>query len=130
MPSPFAARDAKLSGAIDNAFGEALTLAGRRQVADVNLPRDEDPDRLPMLVVGTFDDATGTIYPNARGYASDHAYQRAASKPIATIDDALLTWQPRDGDLLTRVFNGAVYEIARVQPDGYGRTVLTLTAKK
>jgi len=130
MPSPFEARDAKLSGAIDKAFGEVFVLAGRRQIADVNLPREADPDRPLLQVVGTFDDPLSTIHPDARGYASDHAYQRAATKPIASIDDALLLWAPRDGDLLTRGFNGSVYEIARVQPDGYGRTVLTLTAKK
>jgi hypothetical protein len=130
VPAPFAARAARLSGSIDKAFGEELILAARRPVEDVNLPRVADPDRATLTVVGTFDDPTDAMTPDARGHASNHAQQRIATKPMATISDDQLPWAPRHGDLLTRVLTGDTYPVSRAKPNGMGRTVIFLTAKQ
>ena len=131
MPAPFAARQSRVSGAIDKAFGEALSLAGRKApVDDVNLPSVADATRPQFDFVGTFNEPGTTLHPDARGSASDHAQQRSVTQPVATIDDALLQWPVREKDVLTRDHDGAVYEVARALPNGFGRTVLYLTAKK
>lgn len=43
---------------------------------------------------------------------------------------AALCQRVRKGDVLTRKLDGAVYEIVRVVPNGFGRTTLQLSKRK
>lgn len=134
MTSPFAARDAKLSGAIDRAFGELFTFTGRQVAAngDVNLPRITDPAKPAFTVKGVWEAFSEEAFPMGRGSnPDDEAQRRSAQYPSVSVDDALLvTWRPNAGDLCTRMFDGAVYEVLRALPDDLGRTLFVLTSRK
>lgn len=134
MTSPFAARDAKLSGAIDRAFGELFTFTGRQVAAngDVNLPRIADPAKPAFMVRGVWEAFADDEYPRGRGSnPDDEAQRRSAQYPSVSVDEALLTtWRPITGDICMRLFNGATYEILRAEPDDLGRTLFTLTSRK
>lgn len=130
MPStPFDARDAKLSGAIDKAFGENFTfIAKKTAAADVDLPLVADGARASFDAVGAFENPAKRATPTARGsIQDDNAHSWDVSMPSVSVDDSLLTWRPVRGDRVTRAFNGTKYEIARAFPDGMGRTVFFLT---
>jgi hypothetical protein len=130
MPTPFAARDAKLSGAIDRAFGEVFTFTPYKKQDDVNLPRAADGARAAFTAKGTFDDPARSSHPNARGVASDHAQGRIVEEPIFECTDEALLWRPLEGDRATRAYDGAIYEVAKALPDGFGRTQIWFTARK
>lgn len=132
MPSPFAARDAKVSGAIDRAFGEQFAFAARTLAADdVDLPPVADPSRPAFTAVGVWDGPAKAAFPRARGsMADDNARRAAAGYPSVSVDDSLLSWAPTPGCWLTRLFDGSVYEISSAMPDGMGRTIFFLTARK
>lgn len=132
MPSPFAARDAKVSGAIDRAFGEQFSFAARMMAADdVDLPPVADPSRPGFTVVGVWDGPAKAEFPRARGSQADDSARRAiAGYPSVSVDDSLLPWSPAPGCRVTRLFDGSVYEISSALPDGMGRTIFFLTARK
>lgn len=134
MASPFAARDAKLSGAIDSAFGEQFTFTGKQVAAsgDVNLPRIADPSKPAFTVVGVWEAFSEEAFPMGRGSnPDDEAQRRSAQYPSVSVDDALLTtWTPGQGDVCVRLFNGATYEILRAMPDDLGRTLFVLTNRQ
>lgn len=131
MPTPFADRDAKLSRAVDRAFGEWFTFSARTAAADVDMPKVADATRPDFRAKGPFHAPTQSGYPHARGaLQDDNAQGRAFTKPSTSIDDAAMKWLPREGDTVRREFDGAVYEISRALPDGFGRTIFLLTARK
>lgn len=133
MPStPFDARDAKLSRAVDRAFGEKFTFAAKKTaVDDVDLPRVADATRPNFDAIGAFEKPAKGSTPAARGSTQDdNAHKWNASMPSVCIADEALVWRPTRGDRATRAFDGAVYEIARVMPDGMGRTIIFLTNVK
>jgi hypothetical protein len=59
----------------------------------------------------------------------DNAHNWNASYPSANFDDGLVAGV-RKGDVLTRKLGGAIYEIVRVVPNGFGRTTLQLSKRK
>lgn len=132
MTTPFAARDARLSRAIDRAFGEAFTfIATKTGGDDVDLPRARDASRPNFSVKGVFEEPGRAVYPKARGAVQDdNARERSASMPSISVDDTLLQWRPRLGDQVRREFNGVVYEISRAPGDGMGRTTFFLTGRR
>jgi len=127
-----AQRAAKLSAALARAFGEDFTFTARRvgDDEDVNKPRVADASRSAFTVVGVFAGASKERFPNARGRASDNAQGAVVSGPRVTVEDVALPWLPRDGDTCVRGETGEVYSISRTVPDGFGRTLLYLTARK
>lgn len=132
MPStPFDARDAKLSRAVDRAFGEKFTMNARKSSADVDLPNVADASRATFDAIGTFERPGKGTTPAARGATQDdNAHKWGTSLPSASFDDDALAWRPIRGDRVTRDFDGTVYEVERVSPDGFGRTTLYFTKAK
>lgn len=132
MPTPFAALDAMLSGAVNSTFGEAFTFQAFTANTDVDLPLVADATRLDFAAVAVWVAQTSSATPHARGaMQDDNAHNWTASQPQITVDDALLVWRPRKGDRVTRLEDGAVYQIARPpRPDGMGHTTIDLTDRK
>lgn len=130
MSASTAARDARLSAAVDRAFGEEFAFVARKLPADVDMPRVADASRPPFSAVGTWSAPSRERHPDARGHASDNSQGIVAAAPCADFDSAALTWQPVEGDLCTRVETSDTYAVARVIPDGFGRVTLILTAKQ
>lgn len=129
MPSPFSARDARVSGAVDRAFGERFSFEAFTKGADVDLPATADATRIAFEVTGVWEGLSKSDHPAARGVPDNNAQMRAASMPSVSVADDLV-WQPRRGDRITRLFDGSVYEISKVLPDGMGRMLIFLTSRK
>lgn len=133
MVSPFAARDAMLSGAIERTFGEQFTFTAMMNdpSGDVNLPKVADPAKPAFTCVGVWEALGEPSQPMARGSnPDDEAVRRSVQFPCVSVDDALLQWWPTRGCQCTRLFNGAVYEVERSAPDDMGRVLFTLTNRK
>jgi hypothetical protein len=131
MPSPFPLRDAKVSGAIDRAFGEIFTFTAYSAGDDVNSRQLPDPARPAFDATGIWEAHAKSATPHARGAATDDvAHNWTGSYPSLSIDDANLRWPVRPKDSVTRHFDGMVYAVARTMPDGAGRVLLELTARK
>jgi hypothetical protein len=132
MATPLAIRYAKLSGAIDKAFGEHFTFVARKVSAgDVNLPAVADTNRPNFTATGVWDGPAKAGFPRARGaQQDDNTHQWSASMPSVCVHDDAMPWKPTRDDITIRLFDGATYLIADALPDGMGRTVFKLTAKK
>lgn len=132
MPStPFDAREGKLSRAVDRAFGEKFTFFARTGSEDVDLPNVADAARATFDALGAFERPGKGTTPAARGATQDdNAHKWSTSLPSASFDDGALIWRPVRGDRAKRDFDGTVYEIERVSPDGFGRTTLYFTKAK
>ena len=131
MANPFSARDSKVSGAIDRAFGELFTFEAFTARDDVNDRKVPDASRATFDAIAIWEGVAKSATPAARGSSSDdRAHNWVASFPSISIDEALLIWTPRQGDKVTRQFNNQFYEVARTYPDDMGRIVLQLTAKR
>lgn len=124
-------RAAKLSASLAKGFGEDFTFSARTVAGDdVNLPRVADTGRTTFTATGVYAGGSKERHPSARGYASDHAQAAITAAPRASFEDATLQWTPIEGDLCERVGTGDTYAVARTLPDGFGRTLVTFTAKK
>lgn len=131
MPSPFTARDAKVSGAIDRAFGELFTIEAFAPAADVNARKAPDPSRLAFVATGVWEGASKSATPRARGSTSDdRAHNWTASFPTVSFDDSALAWPLQSGDKVTRQFDGSIYTVADSFPDAMGRVTIQLTSRK
>lgn len=131
MTTPFSARDAKLSGAVDRGFGEPFVIEAMISQNDVDRRKIPDPSRATFTATGIWEGLAKSQLPNAAGASSDdRAHGWNASFPSASFDAANLLWTPQPGDKITRSFNGAIYTIAQPFPDQMGRVLLQLTARK
>lgn len=132
MPSPFATRDAKVSGAIDRAFGEQFNIEPFVAQNDVDRRKIADTSRTAMLgVVGVWEGTAKSKTPTARGSASDDmAHNWGASFPSVSFDDNTLLWMPVMGDKVTRLFDGTVYSVAEPFSDAMGRILIQLTRRR
>lgn len=130
MPSAADARRARVSAAINRAFGEEFSFVARKHAADVNLPRVPDLSRATFTVFGVWSGPSHIKTLPARGHAADHAQEAIASAPSLKLDVAALQWRPSEGDLCTRVETVETFVVGRVVPDGFGRLKIWLTAKQ
>lgn len=132
MTTPFAARDAKLSGSIDKGFGEQFTFTATAAAAngDVNLPKIVDGTKPLLTVVGVWEAIADKNYPVARGSnPDDEATRLAMQYPSVSVNKVLLTWLPQQGTLCTRLFDGSKYEVAKALHDDMGRVLIFLSKK-
>ena len=98
MTTPFAARAAKLTGAIDKGFGEQFTFTAMAIApnGDVNLPKVADGSKPPFTVVGVWEAYADKALPTARGSnPDDEASRRAMQYPSVLVNKGLLTWMPQ-----------------------------------
>ena len=98
---------------------------------DVNSRSQADISRTAKLdISGIWDGPTTSRTPHARGdLQDDNAHNWNASYPSANFDDSVVAGV-RKGDVLTRKLDGAVCEVVRVAPNGFGRTTLQLSKHK
>ena len=132
MTTPFAARAAKLTGAIDKGFGEQFTFTAMAIApnGDVNLPKVADGSKPPFTVVGVWEAYADKALPTARGSnPDDEASRRAMQYPSVLVNKGLLTWMPQQGTICTRLFDGAKYEVAKALPNDRGRVLFYLSKK-
>jgi hypothetical protein len=134
MTTPFAARDTRLSRSIEKAFGEQFTFSAVMTPpnGDVNLPKVADPSKPSFTVVGVWEAIADKNWPAARGSnPDDDAMRRAVQDPSVSVDAALFQghWVPFAKCRCTRLFDGAVYEIAKALPDDMGRVLFFLSSR-
>ncbi|HYD05898.1 MAG TPA: hypothetical protein VEC60_09235 [Reyranella sp.] len=99
---------------------------------DVNARRLVDPERSGMDFTGTW---VAPRVPAERrpGLARDSGAGGArreisAGRPCVKYSDGALPWRPQIGHQVTRLSTGERFEVAEIAGDGYGRTILLLTA--
>ena len=124
-------RLSRLNASLLKTFGKAFDIKPMTAAVDVNSRSQADISRAAILdISGIWDGPTTSRTPHARGaLQDDNAHNWNASYPSANFDDGLVAGV-RKGDVLTRNLDGAVYEIVRVVPNGFGRTTLQLSKRK
>lgn len=131
MATPFPARAARLSAAIDNAFGEQFTFDAMIRPDDVNARVVPDGSRLSFTATAVWESPHKSQTPKGRGAASDdRAHNWQASLPSITIEDAKMLWLVQQGDRVTRLLDGSVYQALAPLPNGFGRTTIHLSSRK
>jgi hypothetical protein len=134
IPTPVNTRPgrlARLNASLLKAFGEDFDIVPMTPGVNVNGRSQADVSRVKKVdISGIWDGPTTSRTPHARGaLQDDNAHNWNASYPSANFDDGLVAGV-RKGDVLTRKLDGAVYEIVRVVPNGFGRTTLQLQKRK
>lgn len=130
--------DAWQSGsALDDHFGEGFvitpTLAPTTTTrVDVNAPPSRDlaaGDPLPFI--GILRTTPVERFPDSRGHAASDAQQFGAGVDVIEFASfALLPYRPKQRDVITRISDGARYEIASVGDEVFGRVRLKITARR
>jgi hypothetical protein len=132
MATPFELAAVTASAAIDAVFGEVFEITAMKAVSDVNSPRIADETRSSFSVKAAFSAPSASTFPHGRGRVQDDDAQRVdITKPRISVDSRLLAWAARQGDRVTRLKTGDVFEISKVLPDSSStRTVFSLTSRK
>ncbi len=132
MSTPFELAAVTASAAIDTVFGEAFEIIAMKTGSDVNSPRIADTSRALFSVKAVFCAPSTSTYPQGRPpFADDSAQRVDITNPCISVDSRLLAWAARQGDRVTRLKTGDVFEISKVLPDSSStRTVFSLTSRK
>lgn len=131
MVTPNPARVAKLSAAIDGAFGEMFTITAYKRVDDVNSRPVPDTSRLAFTAEGIWDGPAKSKTPPARGdVAENRAHNWIGTFLSANFSETALTWIVMQGDTITRQLDGTTYSVVDVYPTGFGRITITFSARK
>lgn len=130
MPSAFAARDARLSRALERTFGEEFTFTARKvAAADVNLPRVADGTRAAFDCVGIWEGwGKSALLREQRG--DEDAMKRSAQYNNVLVAVDLLAWTPQVGDVCKRLLDNSVFEVVNVLHDDAGGVLIYLSNKK
>jgi hypothetical protein len=131
-----AARAAKLQGAVDDQVAESIliepmtapTLSG---VPDVNARpvAVTDGSRPAVTVAGVWAEPQEEYARRPHGRSDVKNRDIAAQRPQVKIQAVLVPYALAVGDRLTRIATGQRYEAAIVGGDGYGRILVSLTAR-
>lgn len=129
MPTPFTALSERLSEAVDGYFAERFRFDPYKASDDVDLPPVADGSRASFEVPGRWFAPSQSRPPHARGATQDdNAHNWTASKPVVMVTASKLIWTPRPGDRVTRLEDGAIYQIsAPPRPDGLGHIAIPVT---
>lgn len=132
MPTPFELAAAMASASLDQIFGEVFEIAAMKAAGDVNSPKIADETRPSFSVAGILTLPSNSTFPRGNGAIRDISASRiTVTTPRLSADRRLLRWSPRQGDRVTRIKTGDVYEINKVLPDASSvRTVFGLTNRK
>ena len=131
MSSAFAKLERVAHQALDRVFAEALTITAQAVPdGDVNRRKRADPSRQPMTLQGVFLSDIENVRLPARGASDAGVQPRTGNAPVFDVATGDLAWVPQEGDLVTRLATGAIYQIAKAPSDVEGRTFLHLTARR
>ena len=126
------ARAAKLSAAVEKAFGEVFVFQAMTTGDDVNARNVPDTARAtePMTVPGIWRGPAKSVTPKGRGSASDdHAHNWTTSFPTVGVEDSKMLWIIRIGDTCLRQLTGEKFAVGAPFADGHGRTTIPLTSR-
>ena len=124
------ARAALLHGAVDRQSGESILIEPMTSSSgDVNARKVFDTSRPMTTIIGQW--VAPQIEFARRPHQRVEGRNRdvAATRPTVKFDQTLLPYGLVLGDRLTRVATGEKATASVVGSDGYGRTLVTLTAK-
>lgn len=115
----------EVSAAIDETQGELVTVTPARPQA-ANFPSVADPSR-SVTVVATFKNKAKTIIMGSEGKLGGHSVSPLVetSEPVFEFSYEVMRAMPyplQQSYRITRLCNGALYEITNVKPDGVSRT--------
>lgn len=129
--SPRPSRAARLSAAVEKAFGEVFYIEAYTPSGDVNGRHVPDATRVAFSVIATWRGPSKSFTPKGRGSASDdRAHNWTATLPSVNVEDVKLAWPIQMGDKITRALDGSTYQAGAPYQDGYGRTTVPLNSKQ
>jgi hypothetical protein len=115
----------EVSAAIDETHGELVTVTPASAPA-VNFPSVADPSR-SVTVIATFMNKAKTVIMGSEGKMGGHSLSPLVetSEPVFEFGYDVLRAMPyplKQSYRITRLCNGAMYEITNIKPDGVSRT--------
>ena len=118
----------EVSAAIDETQGELVTVTPAR--AEVNFPSVADPSR-SVTVTAVFKNIAKTIIMGSEGKLGGHSLSPLVetSEPVFEFSYEVMRGMPyplQQSYRITRLCNGALYEITNVKPDGVSRTCVNV----
>lgn len=129
--SPRPSRAARLSAAVEKAFGEEFIFEAYVPSSDVNARSVPDATRPQFSIIATWHGPAKSFTPRGRGSASDdRAHNWTTTLPSVNVQDAKLLWPVQMGDKITRLLDGSIYQAGAPFQDGYGRSTIPLTSKQ
>ena len=130
MSTAFPARSARLAAATDRALGELFRFEAMIRT-DPNARPVADGSRVTFEAIAQWDGPASSQTPTARGSASDdRAHNWAASRVSISIEDIKMPWLVVQGDKVTRMLDGTVYQALAPLPGSViGRTTIHMTSK-
>jgi hypothetical protein len=124
-------RAALMQGAVDRQAGEDILIEPMAAPAgDVNARRVADGSRAACAVTGVWTAPQIEFARRPHEHVESRGHSLNATRPMVKIQTVLLPYALCLGDRVTRVATGERGETALVGSDGYGRTILSLTALK
>lgn len=127
MTSPFQEAAALASAAIDDFYSEAY-LYQPMLAADVNARSAIDPARAPLTIMAAMLDnyARADSGPARTQGVMAEKPGHASSRPQVSIATGALPYETRRGDRMTRVSDGALFQVAECRSPDLVRITLDL----
>lgn len=127
--SLFAAAAATAGALHATVFGETIMVTPMMK-PDRNGRSVPDTDRAEVTCVGIWDETPTDVFPHARDYKDASSHQISAGTIVVTIEKAVLPYEPKQGDVVTRLSSGERGVVANASDEGVSDWTLTLSAKK
>lgn len=127
-----AARWQKMADAVDREAAETFIYQPMSAI-DVNARPTADPGRAAQNLIAIW--AAPSVESNRRprldmaATRQGSARQVSSERPTIKFQTAALPYGPAIGDRVTRALTGEVLQVGEVNADGFGRTILGLTAR-
>lgn len=122
-------RAALLQGAVDRQSGELFTMQPMT-AADVNARRlAADNSRPAQDFTGVWVEPHVEMMRRPRTRPEGARHEISAGRPQVKFTATALPYAPALRDRITRQQTGERFEVAEIGGDGYGRTILSLTAR-
>jgi hypothetical protein len=111
----------EVSAAIDETQGELVTITPARPQA-VNFPSVADPSKA-VTVTAVFKNKAKTVIMGSEGKMGGHSLSPLVetSEPVFEFGYGVLPYPLQQSYRITRLCNGALYEVTNIKPDGVSR---------
>lgn len=119
-PSPFHLMQYNAQNAIDDTFAEDLVFVARTK--GINTSSAVDATRASFGAKGIFRNISHDLK------TDEQSAPRSSTVPVVSIVQALLNWEPRQGDVIYRPASNTAYEVTNIEPQGMMRVRFELVA--
>jgi len=119
-PSPFHLMQSNAQNAIDGTYAEDLVFIARTK--GINTASAADATRASFGAKGIFRSISHDLK------TGELSAPRSSTVPVVSIVQALLSWEPRQGDVIYRPASNTAYEVTNIELQGMMRVRFELVA--